>query len=608
MNNIFYLNSYKSSLKYHPYVCSKGTIRRYKMLGSFLSRLANINSITVHISSILFLKTKKRNVKNKIFYRIVFTFLPKSYLLFYIILVFLFQKCAQIVPLTGGKRDTSAPQLLSVHPPNYSKNFSEKKIIFSFNEKIQLINPYTNIILIPQSNKNLEWKIKNKTLEIVLPDSLQPNTTYRIILNKTIADLTEKNTLDNYEYIFSTGNFIDSFYIKGNVKDAYTLNNQKSVLIALYDESNSDSIVLKEKPFYFTKTNDEGNFIIKNLPNRKLKAFAYSDNNNNFNYDPTKEKIDHYPYPVNPDKDSILNFLITEEQPNKNNIKRTQAINPYLINIIYSYPDKYELLQNDKNIFLINDSTYSDTCKILVHNIDTAKIIVKNSTQTDSVKIPISKKSSQKLQYTLLHQFNNQQPFYSPITLQSNFWIDTNVVKKEIQFFNQADTIHSIQLNTYLKIFPHQIIINYPLQQNTSYTLKIPVKSIDSKDTIIFQTFKIKTNSSENYAQLKINILFPDKKNYIVALCNTQHKIMYSKYITLPITASNKQTIEFNNIIPDTYILKLIQDNNQNKKWDTHQNILHPSKKRFAEKIFIYPKNIKLINNWDLILDWNDVR
>lgn len=608
MNNIFYLNSYKSSLKYHPYVCSKGTIRRYKMLGSFLSRLANINSITVHISSILFLKTKKRNVKNKIFYRIVFTFLPKSYLLFYIILVFLFQKCAQIVPLTGGKRDTSAPQVLSVHPPNYSKNFSEKKIIFSFNEKIQLINPYTNIILIPQSTKNLEWKIKNKTLEIVLPDSLQPNITYRIILNKTIADLTEKNTLDNYEYIFSTGNFIDSFYIKGNVKDAYTLNNQKSVLIALYDESNSDSIVLKEKPFYFTKTNDDGNFIIKNLPNRKLKAFAYSDNNNNFNYDPTKEKIDLYPYLVNPDKDRILNFLIAEEQPNRNNIKKIQVINPYLTHVIYSYPDKYELLQNDKNIFLINDSTYSDTCKILVHNIDTAKIIIKNSTQIDTIKIPISKKFSQKLQYTLLHQFNNLQPYFSPVTLQSNFWIDTNVVKKEIQFFNQADTIHSIQLNSYLKIFPHQIIINYPLQQNTSYTLKIPVKSIDSKDTIFFQTFKIKTNSSENYAQLKINILFPDKKNYIIALCNTQHKIIYSKYIILPITASNKQTIEFNNVIPDTYILKLIQDNNQNKKWDTHQNLLHPSKKYFAEKIFIYPKNIKLINNWDVILDWNDVR
>ncbi|MEW6774608.1 MAG: hypothetical protein AB1304_11525, partial [Bacteroidota bacterium] len=135
-----------------------------------------------------------------------------------------------------------------------------------------------------------------------------------------------------------------------------------------------------------------------------------------------------------------------------------------------------------------------------------------------------------------------------------------------------------------------------------------PVKSIDSKDTIFFQTFKIKANSSENYAQLKINTLFPDKKNYIIALCNTQHKIIYSKYITLPITASNKQTIEFNNVIPDTYILKLIQDNNQNKKWDTHQNLLHPSKKYFAEKIFIYPKNIKLINNWDVILDWNDVR
>lgn len=523
-------------------------------------------------------------------------------------LVFIFSKCAQIVPLTGGQRDTNPPKVIHIYPDNFTKNFSQKQIVFTFDEKIQLINPDDRIIITPATSKKLKWNIKNKTLQIILPDSLQENTTYKIIFNKTIADLTERNTIDILEYVFGTGNHIDSLYIKGNVKNQYTLNNESKVLIALYNENESDSVVLKYRPPYFTKTDEQGNYILKNLPNKNFKIFAYKDDNNNFNYDPVKEKIDISEKFVNPEKDSIINFFVAEEKPSKNLIKRFYSPDAYHIHIIYSYPDTYQLLNPSQNIYLLNnDSLFSDTCQILIHHIDTAYLILKNSTQTDTLKIPVNKRKKEKLQYTAVNLYNNHQPFFQPITLIANFWIDTFQLKNQIILYKNKDSNNVYKLKD-IKTYPDKIIIYHPLEQNTPYVLKIPVKSTDSKDSAYIQKIEFKTNTAENYAQLKLNILFPDKKNYIVTLCNSQHKIIYARYIDIPISASNQQTVEFKNIMPDTYILKLIQDDNRNFQWDTHQYLLNPTKRHLAEKIFLYPQPIKLINNWDVVLDWKEVK
>ncbi|GIV29634.1 MAG: hypothetical protein KatS3mg028_0700 [Bacteroidia bacterium] len=447
--------------------------------------------------------------------------------------VFIFSKCAQIVPLTGGQRDTKPPEIIHIYPDNFTKNFSQKQIVFTFDEKIQLINPGDKIIITPATSKKLKWNVKNKTLQIILPDSLQENTTYKIIFNKTIADLTERNTIDIFEYVFGTGNYIDSLYIKGNVKNQYTLNNENKVLIALYNENESDSAILKKYPLYFTKTDEQGNYILKNLPDKNFKVFAYKDDNNNFNYDPFKEKIDIVENPVNPSKDSIINFFVAEEKPSKNLIKRYYSPDSYHIHIIYSYPDTYQLLNPSQDIYLLNDSLLSDTCKILIRRTDTAYLILKNSTQTDTLKIPVNKRKKEKAQYSATNLYNNHQPFFQPLTLLANFWIDTSQLKNQIILYKNKDSAGIHKLKD-IKIYPDKIIIYYPFEQNTSYVLKIPVKSMDLKDSSYIQKIEFKTNAAENYAQLKLNILFPDKNNYIVALCNAQHKIIYARYVDIP--------------------------------------------------------------------------
>ena len=144
----------------------------------------------------------------------------------------LFSECAQIVPLTGGEKDTSPPDLISVIPSDLTKNFKAEIILFKFNERIQLKNPGDNIIMVPATDTKPKWKVNKKELEIILPPNLKPNTTYKLMFNKAIADLTESNAIDYLEYVFSTGEIIDSNFIKG-IKFHYVKTMQQVLDIAI---------------------------------------------------------------------------------------------------------------------------------------------------------------------------------------------------------------------------------------------------------------------------------------------------------------------------------------------------------------------------------------
>jgi len=77
----------------------------------------------------------------------------------------------------------------------------------------------------------------------------------------------------NYQYVFSTGNYIDTLTLKGVFKNAFTLKPEVGVLVMLYD-LNDDSLPYKKTPFYISKTDALGKFNFSNLWNGKYKIFA----------------------------------------------------------------------------------------------------------------------------------------------------------------------------------------------------------------------------------------------------------------------------------------------------------------------------------------------
>src|SRR5690606_29919368 len=99
--------------------------------------------------------------------------------------------CAQIIPPTGGPRDTLPPVMLSAIPRDSTLNFTGNKITLKFDEYVQLDRPETqlNVSPVPKISPLIEAKLKEVTIKI--KDTLEENTTYSINFGRSLKDLNE---------------------------------------------------------------------------------------------------------------------------------------------------------------------------------------------------------------------------------------------------------------------------------------------------------------------------------------------------------------------------------------------------------------------------------
>ncbi len=196
--------------------------------------------------------------------------------LYALLFICLLNSCANMVPPTGGEKDSLAPELLSVYPENFATLFKSNQIYFSFNENIDLNNWETNFYTSPPLKTSFKTDIKKSNLILTIPDNINEETTYCLSFDNCIKDVNEGNVISDLKYIFSTSNVIDTLTINGEIVDSYSLVPESKIWVLLYDISIPDSLVFKSPPLYITKTNIAGEFCFPNLPNKKYLIYAIS--------------------------------------------------------------------------------------------------------------------------------------------------------------------------------------------------------------------------------------------------------------------------------------------------------------------------------------------
>ena len=196
--------------------------------------------------------------------------------------------CANIIPPSGGPRDSLPPQLIKSTPADSSKNFSGNRITFTFDEYIEVQNIYSNLIVspIPEENPTVDYRLN--TMTVKFKDSLESNTTYSFNFGKAIKDYNEGNVLMNFSFVFSTGPALDSLELKGNVILAES-GKTDSTLIAILHKREDDSALVKSRPRYMAKLDKEGSFVFKNLPAGKFYLYALQDQSGSGKYMDTKQ-------------------------------------------------------------------------------------------------------------------------------------------------------------------------------------------------------------------------------------------------------------------------------------------------------------------------------
>lgn len=198
--------------------------------------------------------------------------------------IILFQAgCANIIPPLGGPRDSLPPVLLGAKPADSSKNFTDNRITFSFDEYVEIQDIQKNLIVspVPKVAPNVERRLSS--INVKLLDTLEPNTTYTLDFGNSIKDLNEGNILKNFTYIFTTGSYFDSLQLNGRVllaKDATV----DTTLTVMLHKNLDDSAIVKEKPRYITKVDKQGNFRFLNLPPGTYALYALKDEGNSYRF------------------------------------------------------------------------------------------------------------------------------------------------------------------------------------------------------------------------------------------------------------------------------------------------------------------------------------
>ena len=208
-----------------------------------------------------------------------------------VIIAFSFSDCAKMGSISGGEKDTIAPVVISTKPDNYSLRFNRSTIELTFDEFVVLKNINQELIVSPPLEERIVLSQKGKTVIIDLNNELKKNTTYTLNFGRAIEDNHEGNLLLNYEFVFSTGDHLDSMAIHGQLLRAFDLLPPKDpVNIMLYDTL-YDSAFIKERPLYIGKTDKNGFFRLNNIKADTFRIYALKDFNNNFRFDLPNEEI-----------------------------------------------------------------------------------------------------------------------------------------------------------------------------------------------------------------------------------------------------------------------------------------------------------------------------
>jgi len=582
-----------------------------------------------------------------------------SIYIYSIISIFFLYNCANVSYPSGGPKDVSPPIALQQIPENGTTNFNEKKLRVWFDEYVSVSDLNNQFISSPPLKKTPKYIMKGKSVEFTISDTLKENTTYHLNFGNAIVDVNERNPYVNFNIAFSTGNEIDTMQIAGNIIDAFTLLPVKDVLILLFDaETYTDSLPYKEIPNYIGRSDAKGNFEITFIKNKKYKIFALEDKNKNRIFDIPNERIAFLDSML---ITTVEEKIVIDTINSKNKDALNDSI---VHRTVYNYkPDKIELFlfeeenyqqyvkdkirQNKGIIYLIMNDSLTQKTKLKGINFDLNKCYTEFSAKRDSITIFIEDTNIAKID-TLFLSFS-----YQKLDTLFNLTDFTDTLrfiykekkkpkrKKNAEQLEQKENLIDIKFNvrnkgrknlnsklSFILSYPvtsieknkfamqykpdkdwekldfkiirdsiskRKYYIDFPLQENTEYSVTIDTNAFENNfgltnDTIIHS---FTSQEMSYYGKIILN-LSNVQSQVIVQLLQGEDKIIQEK-----ITAKNG-LIEFPFLKTGDYNIKIIFDDNRNKKWDTGNYL----KKIQPEEIIYYDKKIKIKQNWDNEIDW----
>ncbi|MBC8320557.1 MAG: Ig-like domain-containing protein [Bacteroidetes bacterium] len=568
-------------------------------------------------------------------------------------------QCAHPVSPSGGAKDVTPPAVIETIPENGSPNFKTDKFTIKFEEFVSLENIQQTALISPPMLNIPDFRVKGKSVVVKFNEDLKPITTYSVYFGDAIVDITEKNPLFNYTYIFSTGDYVDSLSLAGHVYNAFDLAPMEGAYVMLYKDNNDtivfDSLPYFVVPYYLSKTDVDGRFQFNGLSNDNYLIFAIGDQNSNYIFDQPGEKIaflDSLIKPIYIEKpkigttlnDSITNVLMTNDSiivttdslisdsiynvshaivdlfmfltpDSTQRLLKAEVVEKNKICFSFSQPSTNIKIQSLKfspdSIWYVEDfSAEKDTIYWYLFNppIDSLELVVilfDDTLRTVYLKLDPEKKSSKSRKKDKVEEKEKLEWTSNikgkKLDLNKHVEIQFNQPYVKVNDIDSSlliigkDSIWDPEFN-FVDSLHMKIVFPFDLLEETKYHIYFPDSSFSSWNNIHTTAIDL------SFSTLPLNDygiltfkLHPENKQNYILQLLNEDKITLRDFYF-----NNDTTVTFSYLKPAQYLTKIIYDNNKNNIWDPGNY----GQKSQPEKVIYFPKEIKVRANWEIEEDW----
>ncbi|MDA3880436.1 MAG: Ig-like domain-containing protein [Prolixibacteraceae bacterium] len=559
---------------------------------------------------------------------------------------------------TGGPRDSIAPVVLNTFPKPLVTNFNGSQIQVDFNEYVVANTLSNSIVISPPLAKRTNVRTKGRSVIIKLDEDLVPGRTYSIDFKDGIKDYNEGNVLEGFRMLFSTYDQIDTLRISGYLVDAFKHEPVEKATVTLYSIDH-DSVFSTLRPDFIAKPDEDGFFLFDNLPEDAYRLFGLVDDDRDLMYSKETEQIafiDSLIFPsakyvqqidtIFEENDTLISKGYTEYSPGQISTylftedyfeqfideSKRERRNTMLLVFNESLTDSfaYEVigvedehlyvefgLNRDSVLFWLTDTiaaktdslylalnyTVTDTINRFVSRIDTVNMFFSERQKTKK-----SRKADEELaepEKQLTFSFStNLKP--NNVELNSKVYVQSPDPLRSFSSEN-VRLEEAINDSTYNNI-PFTVVrngaskrkygIDFNFEEQTTYRLTIDSASIETLSGLHNLKFSVsfKTRALDYYGTAIFKIESFSGSAIIQVLSNDKNEKIVKE---IRETLGDKE-ITLAYLPPGRYRFKLIDDRNNNGKWDTgnYDEAIQP------EMVYYFPKVLDIKSNWEIKENW----
>lgn len=531
--------------------------------------------------------------------------------------------CAKQGYPSGGPKDTAPPQALESKPANETRNFAEQQFFIGFNEYVVIKDANNNVLISPPMKQKPEFTTKGKGILVKIKDTLLENTTYLFQFKDAIADFTEGNVLSSYEYVFSTGEAMDTMMLAGHVLNARNGKPWKErVTVMAYKEPESEVVALNDtlatsvQPDFVTRCDKEGFFAFHYIPAGNYRLVALEDKDRNLLLGVTEAAAwcdTAVASADSIDSTALVSLQISLPPTQKQRIVKAEftAKGRIVINTLLPMkqprvtslsPAGDSTSQEEKFTWRLTDRRDTLILWCADPNVDSATVVVSDEQIQDTLKLRYraGSRKGRKGRKTV----TDQEPLVKALCAGNNAFYDDLWLAFATPIVRTADTLQAQVM--YLK---DSSVSTAPMEMDSNglrarilATLKSGEQyQISLADSLFFDLYGNANDSlsfslkPKDYGTLTLHI--DNRTGYSLVIEVLDNKDTVIKHAPLLPTLS---TLRFPHLAAGQYRLRAVVDRNGDGMWTPGEYPLQ----RQPEESFYFDKTLQLREKWEMEENW----